>query len=149
MTEISKRFGIIGVGGYVAPRHLRAIYDNGGKLVCALDLHDCVGVLDRYFPNAEFFTKQADFIRYAQANHLDFLSICTPNFLHFSHIALALELGANAICEKPSSLAHKRASHIAKPRIHFKHTGSFRACLWDLAATIAPTNPSPKAANPR
>lgn len=101
MAEISKRFGIIGVGGYVAPRHLRAIYDNGGELVCAFDLHDCVGVLDRYFPNAEFFTKQADFIRYAQANRLDFLSICTPNFLHFSHIALALELGTSAICEKP------------------------------------------------
>lgn len=101
MQAIKKRFGIIGVGGYIAPRHLRAIYDNGGELVCALDLHDCVGVLDRYFPRAEFFTNEAEFIEYMRANRLDFLSICTPNFLHCSHIALALELGASAICEKP------------------------------------------------
>lgn len=101
MQAIKKRFGIIGVGGYIAPRHLRAIYDNGGELMCALDKHDCVGVLDRYFPNAEFFTNEAEFIEYMRANRLDFLSICTPNFLHCSHIALALELGASAICEKP------------------------------------------------
>lgn len=101
MQAAKKRFGIIGVGGYIAPRHLRAIYDNGGELVCALDLHDCVGVLDRYFPRAEFFTNEAEFIEYMRANRLDFLSICTPNFLHCSHIALALELGASAICEKP------------------------------------------------
>lgn len=101
MQAIKKRFGIIGVGGYIAPRHLRAIYDNGGELMCALDKHDCVGVLDRYFPNAEFFTNEAEFIEYIRANGIDFLSICTPNFLHCSHIALALELGASAICEKP------------------------------------------------
>lgn len=101
MQAAKKRFGIIGVGGYIAPRHLRAIYDNGGELVCALDLHDCVGVLDRYFPRAEFFTNEAEFIEYIRANGIDFLSICTPNFLHCSHIALALELGASAICEKP------------------------------------------------
>lgn len=101
MQAAKKRFGIIGVGGYIAPRHLRAIYDNGGELMCALDKHDCVGVLDRYFPNAEFFTNEAEFIEYMRANRLDFLSICTPNFLHCSHIALALELGASAICEKP------------------------------------------------
>lgn len=101
MQAINKRFGIIGVGGYIAPRHLRAIYDNGGELVCALDKHDCVGVLDRYFPRAEFFTNEAEFIEYIRANGIDFLSICTPNFLHCSHIALALELGASAICEKP------------------------------------------------
>lgn len=101
MQAAKKRFGIIGVGGYIAPRHLRAIYDNGGELMCALDKHDCVGVLDRYFPNAEFFTNEAEFIEYIRANGIDFLSICTPNFLHCSHIALALELGASAICEKP------------------------------------------------
>lgn len=101
MQAAKKRFGIIGVGGYIAPRHLRAIYDNGGELMCALDKHDCVGVLDRYFPNAEFFTNEAEFIEYMRANGIDFLSICTPNFLHCSHIALALELGASAICEKP------------------------------------------------
>lgn len=114
MQAIKKRFGIIGVGGYIAPRHLRAIYDNGGELVCALDLHDCVGVLDRYFPNAEFFTNEAEFIEYIRANGIDFLSICTPNFLHFSHIALALQNGASAICEKPLVLESKELSALEK-----------------------------------
>lgn len=114
MQAIKKRFGIIGVGGYIAPRHLRAIYDNGGELMCALDKHDCVGVLDRYFPNAEFFTNEAEFIEYMRANRLDFLSICTPNFLHFSHIALALQNGASAICEKPLVLESKELSALEK-----------------------------------
>ena len=114
MQAAKKRFGIIGVGGYIAPRHLRAIYDNGGELVCALDLHDCVGVLDRYFPRAEFFTNEAEFIEYMRANRLDFLSICTPNFLHCSHIALALELGASAICEKPLVLHTSELATLSK-----------------------------------
>lgn len=114
MQAIKKRFGIIGVGGYIAPRHLRAIYDNGGELMCALDKHDCVGVLDRYFPNAEFFANEAEFIEYIRANGIDFLSICTPNFLHFSHIALALQNGASAICEKPLVLESKELSALEK-----------------------------------
>lgn len=114
MQAIKKRFGIIGVGGYIAPRHLRAIYENGGELVGALDKHDCVGVLDRYFPNAEFFTNEAEFVEYMRANPLDFLSICTPNFLHCAHITLALQNGASAICEKPLVLESKELSVLEK-----------------------------------
>lgn len=110
------RFGIIGVGGYIAPRHLQAIKDIGSELVCAYDVRDCVGVMDRYFPEAEFFTKEREFRAFlaglnAAGAGLDFISICSPNFMHFRHIALALEHGASAICEKPLvlSLRHARA----------------------------------------
>lgn len=109
------RFGIIGVGGYVAPRHLKAIKDIGGELVCAYDVRDCVGIMDSYFPEAEFFTKEHEFraflasLKTAGAG-LDFIAICSPNYLHLRHIALALEHGASAICEKPLVL-HARHIH--------------------------------------
>ena len=105
---MKKNFGITGIAGYIAPRHLRAIHDVGGDLVAALDPHDAVGVLDQYFPNARFFTEFERFDRHLEklrrlgpGNKIDYLSICSPNYLHDAHIRAALRVGADAICEKP------------------------------------------------
>jgi UDP-N-acetyl-2-amino-2-deoxyglucuronate dehydrogenase len=101
-------FAITGVAGYVAPRHLKAIKDTHNRLVAAVDPHDSVGILDKYFPNASFFTEFERFDRHLEKlrrtsgdNRVQFLSICSPNHLHDAHIRLALRIGANAICEKP------------------------------------------------
>jgi UDP-N-acetyl-2-amino-2-deoxyglucuronate dehydrogenase len=101
-----KNFAIIGAAGYVAPRHLQAIRDTGNNLVAALDKSDTVGVMDSYFPNADFFTEFERFDRHLdklkrQGKAVDYVSICSPNYLHDSHIRFALRQGANAICEKP------------------------------------------------
>ncbi len=103
-----KNFAITGVAGYVAPRHLQAIKDTGNKLVAAVDPHDSVGILDRYFNDVSFFTEFERFDRHLETlkrnvpgEKIDYLSICSPNNLHDAHIRLALRLGANAICEKP------------------------------------------------
>lgn len=102
----SKTFGLVGVGGFVAPRHLQAIKQNNGTLLCAIDKHDSVGILDSYFPQADFFTESERFERHLDklkrnSTPLDYLSICSPNHLHDTHIRLALRNGASAICEKP------------------------------------------------
>jgi UDP-N-acetyl-2-amino-2-deoxyglucuronate dehydrogenase len=98
------KFGIIGVGGYVAPRHLQAIKDTGNELKVALDLNDSVGIIDKYFPNCKFFTKQEAFDRHiVKYEDLDYISVCSPNFLHETHCKLGMRLGANVICEKPLS----------------------------------------------
>lgn len=102
-----KRFAIIGVAGYIAPRHLKAIKDTGNNLIAALDKFDSVGVMDSYFPNADFFVEIERFdrylekLKYEKEQSLDYMSICTPNYLHDSHIRIALRRGADAICEKP------------------------------------------------
>jgi UDP-N-acetyl-2-amino-2-deoxyglucuronate dehydrogenase len=102
-----KNFALIGVGGYVAVRHLRAIKDTNNELLVALDKFDSVGVIDSYFPNASFFVEFERFDRHIEKLrrkkniNLDYVSICTPNYLHDSHIRMALRSGANAICEKP------------------------------------------------
>ena len=103
-----KNFAITGVGGYVAPRHLKAIRDTDNQLVAAIDNHDSVGVLDNYFPDCAFFTEYERFDRHLEklrrqyeGNGIHYLSICSPNHLHDAHIRLALRVGANAICEKP------------------------------------------------
>ncbi|MDC3366056.1 Gfo/Idh/MocA family oxidoreductase [Flavobacteriaceae bacterium] len=101
-----KNFALLGAAGYIAPRHLKAIKDTDNQLIAALDRFDSVGVLDRYFPNADFFTEFERFDRHIEKlkrNNitLDYLSICTPNYLHDSHIRMALRRGADAICEKP------------------------------------------------
>jgi len=101
-----KNFALIGVAGFIAPRHLRAIKDTGNNLVAALDKHDNVGVLDSYFPNADFFTEFERFDRHLdklkrKGEKVDYFSICSPNYLHDSHIRFALRYGAHAICEKP------------------------------------------------
>lgn len=101
-----KNFALIGVAGYIAPRHLQAIKETGNNLVAALDRSDTVGVMDSYFPNADFFTEFERFDRHIEklrrkGTNLDYVSICTPNYLHDSHIRFALRHHADAICEKP------------------------------------------------
>jgi UDP-N-acetyl-2-amino-2-deoxyglucuronate dehydrogenase len=101
-----KNFALIGAAGYIAPRHMKAIKETGNNLVAALDKHDNVGILDSYFPNADFFTEFERFDRHLdklrrQGQKVDFVSICSPNYLHDSHIRFALRQGADAICEKP------------------------------------------------
>ncbi len=101
-----KKFAMTGVAGYIAPRHLKAIKDTGNDLIAVLDPHDSVGILDSYFPKADYFREFERFERHLERLHfegrgIDFLSICSPNHLHDAHIRLALRLDANAICEKP------------------------------------------------
>ena len=101
-----KNFAMIGAAGYIAPRHMRAIKETGNDLVAALDRFDSVGIIDSYFPNASFFTEFERFDRHIdklkrQGENLDYVSICSPNYLHDAHIRFALRQGADAICEKP------------------------------------------------
>lgn len=101
-------FALTGVAGYVAPRHLRAIHETGHALVAAVDPHDSVGILDRYFPEAAFFTEIERFDRHLEklrrapaSECVEVVSVCSPNHLHDAHVRLALRVGADAICEKP------------------------------------------------
>jgi UDP-N-acetyl-2-amino-2-deoxyglucuronate dehydrogenase len=102
-----KNFALIGAAGYIAPRHMRAIKDTGNNLIAALDPFDSVGVIDSYFPQADFFIeterfdRHLDKLRRSGNGHVDFVSICSPNYLHDAHIRLALRNEAHAICEKP------------------------------------------------
>tara|TARA_Y100001958_G_C21248715_1_gene581911 strand:- start:33200 stop:34171 length:972 start_codon:yes stop_codon:yes gene_type:complete len=102
-----KNFALIGASGYIAPRHMKAIKDTNNNLIAALDRFDSVGIIDSYFPKADFFTEFERFDRhisnfkFKQNLNLDYVSICTPNYLHDSHIRFALRHGADAICEKP------------------------------------------------
>ena len=102
-----KKFAIIGVGGYIAPRHLKAIKDTGNTLVSAYDKNDSVGIMDSYFPQAAFFTEQELFDRHntrlrdEEGKKIDFVTVCTPNYLHDAHTRYGLRLGADVICEKP------------------------------------------------
>jgi UDP-N-acetyl-2-amino-2-deoxyglucuronate dehydrogenase len=100
------RFGLTGVAGFVAPRHLRAIAAVGGELVAAVDPSDSVGVIDNYFPDARFFTEFERFDRFVdmtsrRGEGLDYVSVCSPNYLHDAHSRYALRSGSDAICEKP------------------------------------------------
>lgn len=99
-------FAFIGVAGFIAPKHLEAIKATGNVLAAALDKSDSVGILDNYFPDAAFFTEFERFDRHLEhrlrsGEPLDFMTICSPNYLHDAHIRYALRLGLNAICEKP------------------------------------------------
>jgi UDP-N-acetyl-2-amino-2-deoxyglucuronate dehydrogenase len=101
-----KNFALIGAAGFIAPRHLKAIKETGNKLVAALDKFDQVGIMDSFFPNADFFTEFERFDRHIdklkrQGDKIDYISVCTPNYLHDSHIRFALKQGADVICEKP------------------------------------------------
>lgn len=102
----TKNFALIGVAGYIAERHLKAIKDTNNNLVASLDKFDCVGKIDSYFPSSDFFTEYERFDRHIdklkrKGEKIDYVSICTPNYLHDSHIRFALRQGADAICEKP------------------------------------------------
>lgn len=101
-------FALIGAAGYIAPRHMQAIKATGHQLIAALDPNDSVGVIDSHFPDADFFTEFERFDRHVDKlrrlgadQKIDYVSICSPNYLHDSHIRFALRSGAHAICEKP------------------------------------------------
>lgn len=102
-----KKFALIGVGGYIAPRHLKAIKETGNSLVAALDKSDSVGVLDSFFPDADFFTeferfdRHLEMLRRHKGQSVDYVSICSPNYLHDAHVRFALRIGADVVCEKP------------------------------------------------
>ncbi|MFC5413061.1 Gfo/Idh/MocA family oxidoreductase [Larkinella bovis] len=132
-----KTFALIGAAGYIAPRHLRAIKDTNNQLVTAFDKFDAVGVMDSYFPEADFFTEFERFDRHIdkirrEGNSIDYLSICSPNYLHDAHIRFGLRNGANVICEKPLVLnpwnieglaemeqeTGKRVNNILQLRLH-------------------------------
>ncbi|MBN2279390.1 MAG: Gfo/Idh/MocA family oxidoreductase [Candidatus Marinimicrobia bacterium] len=134
-----KNFAIIGVGGYIAPRHLKAIKDTGNNLVAATDPFDSVGILDRYFFDVNYFKEFERFDRHIeklrrmdQGQQIDYVSICSPNYLHDAHIRFALRVGADAICEKPLVLnpwnidalaeieeeTHKKIYNILQLRVH-------------------------------
>ena len=103
----TRNFSLIGAAGYIAPRHMRAIKDTGHQLVAALDRFDSVGIIDSFFPDAAFFTETERFDRHLDKlrrkgeQKIDYVSICSPNYLHDAHIRLALRNEAHAICEKP------------------------------------------------
>jgi UDP-N-acetyl-2-amino-2-deoxyglucuronate dehydrogenase len=106
--NMAKNFAITGVAGYVAPRHLKAIKDTDNRLVAAVDPNDSVGVLDSFFEQVAFFTEFERFDRHIEklrrrsdSAHVDYVSICSPNYLHDAHARFALRVGADAICEKP------------------------------------------------
>ena len=103
-----KNFAVTGVAGYIAPRHLKAILDTGHRVVAATDPHDAVGILDRFSFDVRFFTEYERFDRHLEklrrgpeSSRVHYVSICSPNYLHDSHMRLALRVGADVICEKP------------------------------------------------
>ncbi|MEO1263216.1 MAG: Gfo/Idh/MocA family oxidoreductase [Bacteroidota bacterium] len=101
-----KNFVLIGAAGYIAPRHMQAIKETGNNLVAAMDKNDSVGIIDSHFPQADFFTEFERFDRHIEklkrrGTHIDYVSICSPNYLHDAHIRFGLRHGADVICEKP------------------------------------------------
>lgn len=119
------RFALIGAAGFVAPRHLRAIRDVGGKLVAALDPHDAVGVLDRFDRETEFFTNEHAFERHLErlrmnGTPVDWVTVCSPNYLHFSHVKMGLWCGARVICEKPLVVNPDNLDRLAEIEASYK-----------------------------
>lgn len=101
-----KNFGLIGAAGYIAPRHLKAIKETGHNLVVAMDVNDSVGIMDSHFPEAEFFTEFEGFSGFVEdlkqnGQKLDYIAVCSPNYLHLPHMKFALQNGIDVICEKP------------------------------------------------
>ena len=101
-----KKFALLGIGGFVAPRHLKAIKENNGELVASCDVVDSVGIIDSYFPNSFFFNNFNGFEKFISEvqcsdNKIDYLVICTPNYLHHSHIRFGILNNMHVICEKP------------------------------------------------
>ena len=106
MAKDNLKFALIGAAGYVAPRHMKAIQDTNNDLLAAVDKNDSVGIIDSYFPGAAFFTEFERFDRHLEklkrkGHKIDFLSVCSPNYLHDAHIRFGLRYGADVICEKP------------------------------------------------
>ena len=112
-------FAMIGAAGFVAPRHMKAIKEIGGKLVAALDPHDSVGVLDSYFPDCAFFTEFERFDRFCskfiyEDQGIDWVVVCSPNYLHDAHCRFGLRIGASVICEKPLTLTERNLDELQK-----------------------------------
>jgi UDP-N-acetyl-2-amino-2-deoxyglucuronate dehydrogenase len=123
-----KNFALIGAAGYIAPRHMAAIKETDNNLIAALDPNDSVGILDSYFPKSQFFTEFERFDRYVHKiksdknlEDLDYISICSPNYLHDSHARFGLRVGADVICEKPLVLNPWNIEGLASVE---KNTGS-------------------------
>ena len=110
---MNKKFALIGLAGYIAPRHLKAIKEVGGQLVAALDIADSVGVLDQYFPDCAFFTEEFAFYDFLMDKQpVDYLVVCSPNHLHEEHCYAGLKLNADVICEKPLTLTLHSLDHL-------------------------------------
>lgn len=112
-------FAVIGVGGFIAPRHLDAINALGHKLIAAYDPNDSVGIMDRYAPDCQFFTKFEKFEAFVESqkgtpSEIAYVSICSPNDLHASHIKFAMRMGAHALCEKPLVLSSRELDELAE-----------------------------------
>ena len=119
-----KNFAILGVGGYIGPRHIQAINDTGNKISCAMDCNDSVGILDRYTQDVEFFTDFERFEAYLESlrgtqDQIDFVSICSPNYLHSSHIKSSLRHGCDVICEKPLVLTVRELDELKEHEVRF------------------------------
>jgi len=108
------KFALIGLAGYVAPKHIQAIKDVGGELVAALDPHDSVGRLDQYFPGCLYFKEPERFDRWLSKHQVDYVSVCSPNYLHDAHCLMAMRNGAEVICEKPLVLNERNLDNLAK-----------------------------------
>lgn len=120
-----KKFALIGAAGYIAPRHLKAIKDTGNHLVVAMDINDSVGIMDSHFPEAEFFTEFEAFEAFVEdramnGEKLDYISICSPNYLHAPHIKYALKNGIDVICEKPLVLSTTDLDSLAEYEKKYK-----------------------------
>lgn len=128
-----KNFALLGLGGYIAPRHLKAIKETGNNLVAAMDSSDSVGVIDSFFEDVDFFTeferfdRHVDKLRQQKHKKLDFVSICTPNYLHDSHIRFGLRNDANVICEKPIVLNERNIDGLLE--VQERHLGKIYTIL--------------------
>jgi len=121
-----KRFALIGAAGYIAPRHMKAIKDTQNVLVAAMDRNDSVGIIDSYFPEADFFVEFERFDRHLdklrrKGQVVDYVSIASPNYLHDAHIRFALRGGADAICEKPLVLNPWNIDALAEFQEEYEH----------------------------
>lgn len=129
-----KRFALIGAAGFVAPRHMKAIKETGSELVAALDRADNVGVMDSYFPDAHFFVEYERFDRHLDklrrsGNPIDYLTVCSPNYLHDSHVRFGLRSGADVVCEKPLVLNPWNIDAISEIE---RETGRRVSCILQL-----------------
>lgn len=120
-NKCKKQFAIIGVAGYIAPRHLAAIKANDGHLQYAHDLSDSVGIIDKYFPDSYFTTDYDIFKTELKSRGIDYLSVCTPNHLHVQHSIMGLEAGADVICEKPLALTMSELELMDNAQAHTGH----------------------------
>lgn len=120
-NKCEKQFAIIGVAGYIAPRHLAAIKAIGGNLSYSHDISDSVGIIDRFFPDSYFTTNYGIFKKELKSRKIDYLSVCTPNSFHAQHSIMGLESGADVICEKPLALTMAELELMDKAQVQTGH----------------------------